>query len=359
MNIRINYYASSGRVGSIQLVMFPSLIVSKIFELMTLKHEFSINYISNYTKLIISMYRELANNKRIEIPYFVGFENIGIPNEVTINDTFGTLYGYTKNTIEKFPINLRPSLFNNQTYLGFILETKFQYEVDLNIVLDDNWKFPDKFKKSHKEVELVQDNLALAFIFSNEEKLTSISHRWSCIFDLLNQGTSISWNDRHYHSSNPTIYSEKEIENVSYWYNIISNTNDDKIKIAKHRLLTATSKRITNLDSFIDGIIALENIFGHGSGEIGFKLSMGVAFLLEDESENIQKLQKDVNQLYGDRSKVLHGAKVLTFEEEKQNKEKTLEILINCLKKLYQHNELIEDKERGKTIIFNKTHNKT
>jgi len=358
INTKINYCASSGLAGSIQLIVFPSLIVSKIFELMTLKYEFSINDISKYTILVISMYRELSNNKRIKIPYFIGFENIGISNGITINDAFGTIYRYTKNTIEKLPINLRPSLFNNQEYLGFILETKFQYEIDLNTKLDKNWKFPDKFKTSHKEIEPIQDNLALAFIFSSKEKLTSISHRWSCTFDLLNQGTSISLYDRHFHTSNPTIYSEKEIRNVSYWYNIITKTNDDKIKIAKHRLLSATSKRTTNLDSFIDGIIALENIFGHGSGEIGFKLSMGVAFLLKDDSENIKELQKTVNKLYADRSKVLHGAIILTFEEEKNNKEKILQILIDCLKYLYQNNKLIDDRERGKTIIFDKTHNK-
>ena len=354
MNIQINYCVSSGYAGSIQLVQFPSLIVSKIFELMTLKQEFSIYDISKYTQLVISMYRELSSNKRIEISHFIGFENIGISNEITINDTFGTIYGYNKNTIEKLPINLRPSLFNNQAYLGFILETKFQYEIDLNIKLDEQWEFPDKFKTSYKEIEDIQDNLALAFIFSNKEKLTSISHRWSCTFDLLNQGTSISWNDQHFHTTNPTICSEKEISNVSYWYNTITSTNDDKIKIAKHRLLSATSKRTTNLDSFIDGIIALENIFGHGSGEIGFKLSMGVAFLLEDDSENIKNLQKQVTRLYSDRSKVLHGAKILTIEEEKNNKEKTLQILIDCLKHLYQNNELIADQERGKTIIFDK-----
>ena len=86
---------------------------------------------------------------------------------------------------------------------------------------------------------------------------------------------------------------------------------------------------------------------------------MGVAFLLKNKPDEIALLQKTVNDLYSNRSKVLHGAKRLSFEEEKEYKEISLRIAIDCLKALYLQPELLEDKNRGKTIIFNATHNKT
>lgn len=350
---------SSAGASSIQLALVPQLIVTKIYELMVLKREVTLDYLEKYTKSVIAMYRELATNKKLKVSSFIGFENISIPNDTYIQDTYGCIRGYDKVLYEKLPQYLRPLLYNgDDNYLGFVLETNFDYEIELDISLDENYKFPSKYHGKYDNINKIKDNLSLAFTLSNDEKVIGIKSRWILIFNILSHGTSVSYSDR-IRSNNITTYSQKELETISEWYNKIHNTNDSKIEIAINRVLSATSNRNNNLDSFIDSIIALENIFGHGSGEIGFKLSMGVAFLLKNKPEEIELLQKIVNDLYSNRSKVLHGAKKLSVEQEQEYMEKSLRIAIDCIKALYLQPKLLEDKNRGKTIIFNATHNKS
>jgi len=359
MDTCIKFHSSAGGATSIQLGLLPSLIVTKIYELMVLKREVTLDNLEKYTKIIIKMYRELAINKKLKVSSFIGFENISIPSDTNIQGSYGCIKGYDKVFFEKIPQYLRPSLYNgNDNYLGFILETNFDYEIELDINLDENYKFPSKYHGKYDNINKIKDNLSLAFTLSNNEKVIGIKSRWILIFNILSHGTSVSYSDR-IRSNNITTYSQKELENISEWYNIIHNANDSEIEIAIHRVLSATSNRNNNLDSFIDSIIALENIFGHGSGEIGFKLSMGVAFLLKSNPDEIELLQKTVNNLYNNRSKVLHGAKKLSFEQEKEYMETSLRIAIDCIKALYLQPELLEDKNRGKTIIFNATHNKS
>lgn len=331
----IKVCSSDGRGTSIQLVLVPQLIVTKIYELMVLKREDTIIHLEKYVKTIINMYKELAINKKLTVSTFIGFENISIPKGIKIENTFGCLWGYDDILFDNLPKYLKPSLFNgNDTYLGFVLETNFNYEIELDIDMGEDFKFPTKYHNKYDDINKIRDNLSLAFILSSSGKIIGIKSRWTLVFNILSQGTSISYSDRN-RSSNTETYTEEELKSVSDWYNIINNTDDSNIEIALHRLLSATSSRNNHLDSFIDSIIALENIFGHGSGEIGFKLSMGVAFLLEDDPKKIEFLQKTINDLYNTRSKVLHGAKKISPEEETKCMETSLKIVLDCIKALY------------------------
>jgi hypothetical protein len=296
----IKSISSDGRGSTIQLALVPQLIILKIYELMVLKREVTINDLEKYTKIIITMYRELSINKKLKVSSFIGFENVSIPNNTNITDSYGSIRGYDKIFYENIPHYLRPSTYNgNDNYLGFVLETSFDYDVKLDINLGDDFKFPPQYKNKYDDINKIKDKLSLAFTLSNNEKLIGIQSRWTLVFNILSQGTSVGWTDRN--RSDTTSYSEKELKDISKWYNIINNVNDSKIEIAIHRVLSATNNRNNNLDSFIDSIIALENIFGHGSGEIGFKLSMGVAFLLKNKPNEIALLQKTVNDLYSNK----------------------------------------------------------
>ena len=99
-------------------------------------------------------------------------------------------------------------------------------------------------------------------------------------------------------------------------------------------------------------MVALESLFGTGQSEIGFRLSVAVAWLLDDDRKSRAKRQKQVAALYGKRSRIVHGAPLKRQEIEEAQVEAT-QLVIDAMRALYaERPELIADDQRGKTLAL-------
>lgn len=81
-----------------------------------------------------------------------------------------------------------------------------------------------------------------------------------------------------------------------------------KTEIGLDRLVRAVLHRMDSADALIDTVICWENLLGDSRNELGFRVSAAFALLVASPSER-QSVQKRVNELYGMRSKIVHGAK--------------------------------------------------
>ena len=145
----------------------------------------------------------------------------------------------------------------------------------------------------------------------------------------------------------------KEIRN---WLRLVDDGYNPQLDLAARRLLSALTTRTQPEDGLIDAMIALESLFGTGQGEISFRLSTAVSWLLENDSESRLKRQRQVNDLYAKRSKIVHG-RHLEQVAAQTYRDEAVQIAAAAFRTLFSERpELITDQERSRTLTVGGPH---
>ena len=148
------------------------------------------------------------------------------------------------------------------------------------------------------------------------------------------------------------LLKSNEVEAITYWSKIINDSDDEKIRLAIRRILSAINDRMNPIDGFIDSIIAWENLFG-GNAELSYRISVSIAKLLKESQEERLELQSKVVKYYTERSKIVHGVKEISHDIAIQKRDECLQIALDAIKKLYEeHHDLLSDAERSKKIAL-------
>jgi hypothetical protein len=159
---------------------------------------------------------------------------------------------------------------------------------------------------------------------------------WHWIADPTSHGRSMGWADpRTAPGFMPTELSEDECDALRRWCDVVEARWSPHVDIAVRRLLSAAQVRNDASDRLVDSVIAWENLFGTSEGEPRLRISSAMAWLLTETVTERTDLQKEIKQLYDDRSKIVHGG---TFDEsavtEKANR--ALELARSCLQALFR-----------------------
>lgn len=125
----------------------------------------------------------------------------------------------------------------------------------------------------------------------------------------------------------------------STWDKIQKCENDNELKIALTRFGYAIDRR-NIADRILDSFIGLESLYlPDGNSELTFRLSLRASKMLGDSPDKQEDIFKFLKQMYDVRSKVAHGKKIETKDED-----------LNRLENLFQNSILkyIEDKSKYK-----------
>ncbi len=110
------------------------------------------------------------------------------------------------------------------------------------------------------------------------------------------------------------------------------NADDKNIRLAIRRILSALNKRTNPVDSFIDIIIAWENLFGT-SEKIGSSISGSITNLLGDTRKQQKEIRKKVNNYYKIRCDIVHGSKEITTNDALEYRNDCLDITLKVMRK--------------------------
>ena len=146
---------------------------------------------------------------------------------------------------------------------------------------------------------------------------------------------------------------DEDLDEISRWSDLIENRYDSSLDLAVRRTLSSIASRPEPGDALVDAVIALESLFGTGSGEIAFRVSAAVAWLLESDPVRRQARHGEVNKLYGLRSDVVHG-KHVNQTKLYSSRLAASQLATDCLRKLLSDRpELIgAGNTRGKNLIL-------
>lgn len=108
--------------------------------------------------------------------------------------------------------------------------------------------------------------------------------------------------------NNPTDLSET-IAEVENWARIVNSSHVPAVDVAARRLVSAIGHRIDKADALIDAVMVWENLVGT-SNEVSFRVTAALAKLLEPDGKKRSSYRKQLSEIYGLRSRVVHGATV-------------------------------------------------
>jgi hypothetical protein len=126
---------------------------------------------------------------------------------------------------------------------------------------------------------------------------------------------------------------DAEAADLSQLCTALAGTSASNIRIALERTLAAATERNDASDVLIDSVIAWENLLGT-TQETTFRVTAALAWLLaRDSYEERAKLSRELKRLYGQRSKVVHGAKVAQ-EDVNRDAGRALQISRDALRRI-------------------------
>lgn len=110
-------------------------------------------------------------------------------------------------------------------------------------------------------------------------------------------------------SFNPNVDMSGQISELEEWTRVIDRTHAPGIDVAVRRIVSAVAHRLDKSDSLIDAVMALENLLGT-ENEVVFRVSAALAKLVEKTPQQRKPLRKRISEIYGIRSRLVHGALV-------------------------------------------------
>jgi hypothetical protein len=332
--IKQDYVGAAGRGGTIQLVGLPQIILNNAFMTACLRNWSSSGDFLTSVKESYELLKRACRGEVFETPVFMGFKNICFPvSELTIPQ--GKVRSYDEPSISILHSGARPSMHGGTLqYLGFVLESTYQYIASKNERVGDVLVWPKEMNSSQESMQRTAEEICIsAALGIKDTQARGLSYSWFFILDPFSQGIGVTTFMNSYFASGISVASPEATKEFTAWANDIRKVNWQHLELAIGRINMAVAGRMNPTDSFIDAVIALESLFG-AAAETTFRISAAVAKLFEDDLVKRGALQKEVRKLYGLRSEVIHGNKALSPKESIDAKEKAIDLAVQALTKL-------------------------
>jgi hypothetical protein len=101
----------------------------------------------------------------------------------------------------------------------------------------------------------------------------------------------------------------QQLEDLEGWALTIERAHSPEVDVAAKRLVSAAAHRTDKADALIDAVMVWENLLGT-SNEVTFRVSASLAKLIESDPEKRIKLKRSLSDIYGIRSRIIHGTHV-------------------------------------------------
>lgn len=343
-------YSSLGRGGSVQSVMFGETVIQAAWDLALMRTP-TPSVDDLYESIVVSVdtLRSAIRGERTTTRGLLAFTGITTGGR-SILTPWGQLRPMTEAERSSAPPMLDGAVSGTDSqgrsvtvaYAGeVVLDTALPFEVSVRSWPEgeDFPSFPldrsDAAKGLQRRLEAVQ----LAVLLGAERpegQLATARCSWHWVADPTSQGRSMGWVDpRSSPGFMPTELSADECAAVAEMCDLLDRHWRPSMDIAVRRTLSAAQTRTDPSDRLVDAVIAWENLFGTSEGEPRLRISAAMAWLLADTAAERRELQREIRQLYDDRSKIVHGG---VFDEvsiaPKANR--ALDLAILSLRELFR-----------------------
>jgi Apea-like HEPN len=146
-------------------------------------------------------------------------------------------------------------------------------------------------------------------------------------------------------------YSEVELNQLGGWIERVQSADIGRISIAVDRILRAIFE-VEAAESLIDAVIAWENLFGSRI-ETVYKVTASLAVLCEDDPAKRITFRKELDKLYEERSRLVHGDKAgAAFEVRNRAIQIGLEAIARLIEKRPDLLEFAKSSKRADRLLL-------
>ena len=219
----------------------------------------------------------------------------------------------------------------------FFIKNSFDYELPESA--DEQQSY---FMNFYKDIyHLVNENIVIPLRFLRLFKTGNIHMTGWYVYRLSNNIPNVSYagggslfnQDELFHLE------DSEIENVQKFFETTRIREDFKyLELALENFDLSYTVNNPSL-AFLSLMIASEVLFNPGKGEVTQRISRNFAVLLGNSVDDAKKIQKEIKELYGKRSSLIHSGEVIwNFVGEDDEVAKLRNYVRASIKKIIQMN---------------------
>lgn len=296
--------------------------------------------------------RQLANGKSVNAPLRIGFMGVKFPPGTVVDLGWGVLRGanerdrnelFSEDDGELTAHNPDGTVTSIRYSGDIVLETTRQYRINISKAERTTADFPEWPKEvlpDHRTVTNLIDDVRLGALLSSTSSPTqpTVLHMsWINSIDPVSNGTSIGRNDtRRTKPFMPRLLNEVEVADLASWISKVHDGRDRSVEIAISRTVRAVAERQDFTDALVDAVIAWENLFGSANGELTFKVSSSLAWLLApDDPSRRNSLFGELKKIYKARSMIVHGGGSLDLDKLSKDSRRAIEVAVDALRELF------------------------
>ncbi|MFC1406126.1 MULTISPECIES: HEPN domain-containing protein [Streptacidiphilus] len=350
---------SSGQGGTCQLILLPSSLLG--VALRRLGAHPTPGGFFDVLRWALKLGRNLAAKRNVHVPVLVGLAHIELVNGEPIFFQGGQIRVPTDGD--------RENLWDAD---GITAVLEVEVPVRLLSVRywapgpqDDSGQVERRWETARPSIQKFQDEMRrrinlirLAMLFASPSgEVIAPAEMVSTAINPLSLGQSASMSVYRYPMSafaSTQITAEVGTE-IQRWVVQVAK-HPTGLDMAMRRLLSAVSTRPDPMDGFVDAVICWENIFGTNEGEVTFRVCGAMAILLEpDDMVKRRALFKELKELYGVRSELVHGANEPSIADAYKHRERSVDVATQALKALYSRPDLLNapgSNVRGRMLLL-------
>ncbi|WP_146075373.1 HEPN domain-containing protein [Streptomyces sp. Ru71] len=358
MEIQSTAVWSNGTSGTMQLGMLPAALLRsgaiKLAETSTIDDYF------DGVRRALRHVRSLASKKATKVPALIGLASLELVGVDRLEFKGGLLRLPTVRDIE---------LLMGAENVVAVLEVEVNLQLlsvsPFNPIQADDDSFMrrfeqnrPRFEKFSREFRRTIDLACLTMLLASAPgQYIAPVEMATAVHNPATLGMSAGMSPYKYPVSTfgTTPVDRESAASIEFWASKVAE-HPLSLDMTMRRLLSAVSRRLDPLDSFIDAVICWENMFGTGEGEVSFRVSGAIAHLMEPSDPAARKkLFDEVKAMYGTRSKLVHGAKEPSPRDSVDQMMRAVDISIQCLRLLYEKPHLLavgSSGERGRMLLL-------
>jgi hypothetical protein len=211
-----------------------------------------------------------------------------------------------------------------------------KYSGDIVLEMDLPYRIEPHGPNLHQAIRKYLESLRLGLLLAlDTDSPVLVVPSWTRIVEPLGPNASpSSWSDpRTIPNLNPRRLTTEELDNWKRWTNLVVDGRQPSVQVSIRRALLATERREPE-DMLVDAVIVWENLFGTKQ-ETTFRVASSLAWLLAEGIEDRKVKQRQLNDLYGLRSRIVHGSHQLD-RDEAQKPYEALKIALSALRVIFR-----------------------
>lgn len=345
------HYWSLGGGGTTWLTIMLGNIIEQTLAKMRLERNLNEESLAPYLAESLGNLRKAADGQEIEVPVLAGLKGAAPARDLRAER--GGILPAAGLALEVMPDDIPP---HSVAYIS----TKTRLMAALSKVPQDDNQLRREFTKYESEwqgafQQVRRDFDLLRFwivVWAHDNGRTAVrpmltgwwvmnpSFKTNPAFDIgARGGASLQPLDMHDGAPDGQVLHDSDLAGIE---RIAAKFNDvpQPLSLGVSRIVRAVVERDDPMDSFVDAVIAWENLVGAAS-ETAFRVCAALATLLEpNEAERRVEILQNLKSAYNKRSRLVHGGEEPKPEEMGQLRDHAIDVAIRAVRLVLEDSRL-------------------